>query len=81
MAQQVAVGAALADNACSSDADTLDDSCDVRVDYRYDGNGQLIQQTVPYAAPTNSSGAWSGQQLGQPSVHTGYDLLGVNINT
>jgi len=35
-----------------------------------------IWSSCPYAAPPNSSGAWGGQQLSQPSVHTGYDLLG-----
>jgi RHS repeat-associated protein len=47
---------------------------DIVVDYAYDENGRVVQETVPYALP--SSGGYRGQQLTQPSIQTSYDLLG-----
>ncbi|MCZ7567370.1 MAG: hypothetical protein M5U01_02065 [Ardenticatenaceae bacterium] len=51
---------------------------DVVVDRRFDGDGRLIQETVPYSIGRwgGSGSPYRGQQWSQPSTQTGYDALG-----
>ena len=55
-------------------------SKDVVVDYAYDANGALVQQTTPYELATwdgiTPETPYRGQQLNQPSTHSAYDVLG-----
>lgn len=72
--QQQQAGAALADDACSSDADVLPDTCDIVTDTSYDAYGQVVRQSVPYAVTLGSG--YRTPDLSQPATQTTYDPLG-----
>jgi RHS repeat-associated protein len=58
--------AEVSDNSCSSDGDTAPDICDLLVDSGYDGYGQVITQTVPYAVED-----WYSGMPGYPTPYRG----------
>ena len=72
--------AVVVDNACSTDSDTLPDTCDLVVDTKFDAYGNAIQQTVPYAIQAWYSGLtptpYRDQQLSQLKTVSTYDALG-----
>ena len=72
--------AVVADNACSTDSDTLPDTCDLFANTGYDAYGNAVQQTEPYAlshwqsAPETSYRDWLFAS-DRTTVST-YDALG-----
>lgn len=81
--QTQTAGAVLNDNACSSDSDTSEDTCDILVNIFYDSPGGWPRlQTVPYASPVSSGfvnrTAPNANQpyLSRPYIETQYDTMG-----